>query len=198
MLGWLLPVAFLPVLRPRWVLAVFVAGFPFLVSASPDTHAPWFYYGALVTPLVIGGALAVVGARGDPAMLLRFGAVGSVVALLTISPWAPRAPDPYRVWNVAAPADVGDFAAAVRQVDDHDVVAAGDRLLPHVDHRRVVWPFPAPFEELKPAGLGPRASAAKARQVDVIVAEPSELQGVALPGFHRVGPVLHGVVVLRR
>jgi uncharacterized membrane protein len=196
--AWLLPVGFLAVARPRWLLAVFVAGFPLLVSASPNTHAPWFHYGALVTPLAIGGALTVIGERADSGRPLRIAGAGCALALLTISPWAPRAPDPYRVWNVVAPSHNRDFDRAVQEVGPHDVVAAGDRLLPHVDHRRLVWPFPAPFKEVTPAGLGPRPSRAEVRRVDVIIAEPQELQGVALPGFHRVGPRLRAVVVLRR
>jgi hypothetical protein len=195
--GWLLPVGLLPLARPRWLIAIFVAGFPFLVSASPDTHAPWFYYGALVTPLVVGGALNVVGQSTDWRVPMRIAAVGSLVALATISPWAPRAPDPYRVWRVAS-GDAPEFGRAVRQVRAGEVVAAGDRLLPHLDHRRVVWPFPAPFRELSPAGLGPRASPLEAQRVDVIVAEPDELRGVDLAGFHQVGPPLRGVVVLRQ
>ena len=43
---WLLPVGFLPVLRPRWVLTLVVAGLPVLLSRWGGTHLPWFHYGA--------------------------------------------------------------------------------------------------------------------------------------------------------
>ena len=193
--AWLLPVGFLPLLRPRWLAAIVVAGFPFLVSASPDTHAPWFYYGALVAPLAIGGALVVIARSGR--RMIAVGAIASVVAIATISPWAPRAPVPYRVWNVVRPPR-RSFSAAVHLARATDVVAAGDRLLPHVDHRRRVWPLPVPFRDASPAGLAPRASPADARRVTIVLAEPGELRGLTLPGFHRVDSGVPGVVVLRR
>src|SRR5439155_1567682 len=51
--SWLLPVGFLIVLKPRWLLTVVVAGFPVLFSRWPGTQLPWFHYGAPFVPVVV-------------------------------------------------------------------------------------------------------------------------------------------------
>src|SRR5690606_10672095 len=58
LLLWLLPTGFLPLLRPRWFLALLVGGLPILLSSKVNTSLPWFHHAGTVAPLAIGGALA--------------------------------------------------------------------------------------------------------------------------------------------
>ena len=111
---WLLPVGFLPVLRPRWVLALVVAGLPVLLSQWSGTHLPWFHYGVPFMPLAIGGALAG----------LRSGRVSSTAAgALLAAGHSWRHPDrpaladragSVRLWRVLRPQPVA-FERVVRE-----------------------------------------------------------------------------------
>ena len=122
---WLLPVALLPVLRPRWLLAVVVAGLPILVSRWVGTHLPYFHYGAPMAPIAIGGALHTLATRHElrgrgPALLVG----GAVVALAVMSPLSPRAPDSLRLWRVVRPDPAAATSAAIAVVPADQPVSA--------------------------------------------------------------------------
>ena len=78
-----------PVLRPRWVLALVIAGAPLLLSSWPGIIDPWYHHSAYLVPITIAGALhgwrrlfaggsLVVRSRRPAAALL---AAGLVIAL---------------------------------------------------------------------------------------------------------------------
>lgn len=58
LLLWLVPVGFLPLLRPRWFAALVVGGLPILLSSKVNTSLPWFHHAGTVAPLAIAAALA--------------------------------------------------------------------------------------------------------------------------------------------
>lgn len=165
-----LPVAFLTFARPRWALASVVASLPVLLSQWPGTSLPWFHYWAPMYPLAVAGTLvALAGERRswfpDPRLVL----VGGVAAVALMSPLSPRAPDP--VGTRALLDHRGDRERAAAQVRTDEPVAASNRILAHLMHRREAWLFPAPYAAGEPAELSARPSAAAARRVAVLVLE---------------------------
>jgi len=182
---WLLPVALLPLLRPRWLLAVVVAGLPILVSRWAGTHLPYFHYGAPIAPLAIGGALHALATRRElrgrgPVLLVG----GAVAALAVMSPLSTRAPDSLRLWRVLRPDSAAGTAAAVAAVPAARPVSATPRVLAHLAHRREAWIFPTPFRPLKPAALGPEPSARSADRVRIVVVDWSRCRLAEQLGFH--------------
>jgi len=169
---WMLPVALLPLLRPRWLLAVVVAGLPILVSRWAGTHLPYFHYGAPIAPLAIGGALHVVATHRElqerGVVLLVAGAVG---ALAVMSPLSIRAPDSLRLWRVLRPDPAAGSAAAAAAIPANEPVSAIPRVLAHVAHRPEAWIFPTPFRPLKPPELGPEPSRRRADRVRIVVVD---------------------------
>ena len=104
LLIWLLPVGLLPLVRPRWLIVIVIAGLPILLSRWAGAHLPYFHYGAPIAPIAIGGAL-VASVRCEPirarAPVLLVG--GALSALALMSPFAAGAPDSLRVWRVLRP-----------------------------------------------------------------------------------------------
>jgi uncharacterized membrane protein len=200
LLLWLLPVGFLPVVRPRWVVAIVLSGLPLLVSQYPGTHVAWYHYGVQFMPLAVGGALDVVANAGERAWLLRrVAVVVPLVALAVLSPFSPAAPDGQRVWRFLRPPQEVDVAGAIAMVGRDDVVSASDHLLPQLTHRRQIWPYPTPFAPVEPKGFGPDPSAREAAQVDVVLVERGESSAAARrAGFVAVAGAPEGVEVLRR
>jgi uncharacterized membrane protein len=184
LLFWLLPVALLPLLRPRWLLAVVVAGLPILLSRWAGTHLPYFHYGAPIAPLAVGGALHVLAVRrelGSRGPVLLVG--GAVTALALMSPLSAAAPDSLRLWRVLRPDGAARSAAAVAAVPDDEPVAATPRVLAHLAHRREAWLFPAPFRPLKPAAIGPEPSRRRAERVRTVVVDASRCRLAETLGF---------------
>lgn len=147
---WLLPVFFLTVIRPRWLLVLLVGGSPLLLSSWPGVSQPWFHNGALMAPIAIGGALAAIaGIRRD---LLRpvTGALlaGCAAALLTQSPLAPRAPAAVHIRTVLEPngRNIDDTLALI---PDDASVATVNQLAPPLAHRDEIYVLPCPFPELE-------------------------------------------------
>jgi uncharacterized membrane protein len=203
---WLLPVGFLVVLKPRWLVTIAIAGFPVLFSRWAGTQLPWFHYGAPVVPLVIGGALVALspGSSRSPATsLYRSPALavgGAVVAALMIGPLSPRAPDSVRLTAVIKDAPDADYEAAIAAVRDDDAVSGTNRVLSHLMHRDGAYLFPLPFSDITgtyPGGLETPPNAADAADVDIVIVDPDEADAARAEGFTKVIPV-RGLYVARR
>jgi uncharacterized membrane protein len=200
---WLLPVGLVVVFRPRWLVAIAIAGFPVLFSRWAGTQLPWFHYGAPFVPLVIGGALEALSSPKSEVPIYRSPAVaiaGAVVAALLFGPLAPRAPDSVRLWKVVRADPSFDYASAVATVRDDDAVSATNRALSHLMHRDDAFLFPLPFTTIKgtyPAGLETPPSQRDAQDVDIVILDPKDAAAGRDQGFDKPVPV-HGLYVARR
>ena len=198
---WVLAAGCLVVLRPRWMLALVVAGLPVLVSRWGATDLPWFHYGAPVAPIAIAGTIVAL----DPDLPrwrsfteLRPAALvaGVLIALMLASPLSSGAPDQFRFWDVIRPAPGRDSAAALAFVREGDIVSADNQLVPHLSHRQQIFMFPITFEAPEgflQGGVVPDLSAYPRGVVDVVVAPA----GTSINGYRQVGRV-EGFVILRR
>ncbi|MEY2446907.1 MAG: hypothetical protein QOH79_383 [Acidimicrobiaceae bacterium] len=201
--GWLLPVGLVVVFRPRWLLAIGIAGFPVLFSRWAGTQLPWFHYGAPFVPLVIGGALEALAPRGREVPIHRSPAVavgGAVAAALLFGPLAPRAPDSVRLWSVVREDPTYDYASAVAAVHPHDAVSATNRALSHLMHRDHAYLFPLPFTPISgtyPAGLETPPSRSDAQDVDIVILDPKDEDAARREGFTVVTPA-RSLYVARR
>ena len=172
---WLLPVGLVALFRPRWLLAIAIAGFPVLFSRWAGTQLPWFHYGAPFVPLVIGGALEALSTTKPALPIYRSPAVvvgGAMVAALLFGPLSPRAPDSVRLWSVIRPDASVDYASAIASVRSDDAVSGTNRALSHLMHRDGAYLFPLPFTPIQgtyPAGLETPPSARDAADVDVVI-----------------------------
>jgi uncharacterized membrane protein len=198
---WLLPVGFLPVLRPRWLAALVVGGLPVVLSQWAGTHLPWFHYGAPLAPLAIGGAIAAWGRgplRERQAAALLVAAV--FAAALLIGPLSPRAPDSVRLWSVVRPQPAA-LGAVLDAVPPDTPVAGINRALAHLMHRRNTYLFPLPFHAPRntyPGGLAPPPSSRDASQVGVAVVLENDEEELRMLGFRQITRVRGGIVVGRR
>lgn len=202
LLTWILAAGCLVLLRPRWLLAVVVAGLPVLLSSWGATDLPWYHYGAPVAPIAIAGTLSAIGGRGWGDGLARYrpAVLGAsvVVALAIASPLSARAPDQFQLWTALRPSPGRSEAAAAvsRILRDDDVVSADNQLVPHLAHREGIFMFPLPFapaEGFLQGGADPELVDQQARLVDVVVAPA----GTTIDGYDVVGRV-EGFVILRR
>ena len=192
---WLLPVGFLPVLRPRWLAAIVVAGLPFLVSRWAGTHLPWFHYGAPLVPLVIGGAIAALRTRRVREASLRavLGA-GAVVAAAFTGPLSPRAPTSVQAWQVVRTTDrSAAVAATLESVPAGGAVSALNQPLAHLMQRHRAYLFPLPFvapRDTYPGGLAPGPSTCAAADVGVVIArvqDRARLEELQFSSMQRIG-----------
>jgi uncharacterized membrane protein len=196
---WLLPVGFLPLVKPRWLLALLVAGAPVLLSQWAGVSLPWFHYGAPMVPLAIGGALhALASARtsslfAEPKLLLAAGVASLVVA----SPLSPAAPGSLQLWTVLRPRPDQGYEAAIRRVGPDEAVLADNGPLAHLTHREDAWLWPSPFEPFTPPELGPEVSPERGASIQVVVVQESQRAKAESFGF-TVGEVIDGVYVGRR
>ena len=202
---WLLPVGFLVLWRPRWLVAIALAGFPVLFSRWAGTQLPWFHYGAPFVPLVIGGALDALGDRDadgtwpiyrSPAVALA----GLVAAVVLVSPLSSRAPGSVQLWTVVRADNDADYAAAAALVHDGESVAADNRALSHLMHRDGAYLFPLPFTAIHgtyPGGLETAPSARDAAEVDIVIVKPDDADAARAQGFVQQIPVA-GLYVARR
>jgi len=178
---WLAPVGFLPLRRPRWLLALGVAALPVLLSGWWGTATPWFHYHTPFFPLAVGGALAALGRDGaasprpgSPAAFAalprptRTAAVCAVVAPFLIGPLAPYAPDRVRVWSVIHP-EPHDYAEALAEVRPGEPVAATNHALAQLTHRREAWLLPVPFAPGEVPELDADPSPEAAARVAVVI-----------------------------
>lgn len=201
---WLLAVTFLPLLRPRWFLALIAASLPVLLSQWEGTHLPWHHYGAPYVPVAVGGAMAgFVWLRDHPTPLIserRLRAVpvaGALACLLVASPLAPTAPRPQQVWWTLFPAP-GDRGAAVAAVGD-GAASVAYHLAPHLSQREELYLHPLPFDPLPatlPPELAPRPDADAASGVRFIAVRRGEVDG--LPDGFEIELETERYQVLRR
>jgi uncharacterized membrane protein len=200
---WLLPVGLVVVFRPRWLLAIAIAGFPVLFSRWAGTQLPWFHYGAPFVPLVIGGALEAIASKNGALPIYRSPAVvigGAIVGALLFGPLAPRAPDSVRLWSVVRPDPAFDYGSAVDSVRSDDSVSTTNRALSHLMHRDHAYLFPLPFTPISgtyPAGLETPPSEPDAQDVDVVILESKDEAAARDEGFSTSLPV-RGLYVARR
>lgn len=203
---WIIAGGVVVLFRPRWVLALVVAGLPVLLSRWSGTKSPLFHYGAPMVPLVIGGTLAglaVAAARHDRwsrrAELAWWS--GPVFLLLLLSPVSPLFPDSQRVWTFAFGDDGRDVAGVVALVGEDDAVSAGNGLLPQLSQREHLYLYPLPFgsapTDFFAEGSEPDSSQYGPDAVDVIVAQQGEEDLVPADRFEVVAR-LDGFVVFRR
>jgi uncharacterized membrane protein len=141
-----LPLCFLPLAAPRWLLPVAPPLLLNLAAVQPEHHQLRFHYLATAAPLLAAGAVAglavVRSARRQwlaPLLVL-------LVLVAGYSSWrygpAPWARDP-----VAIPAGPTDQVRreALALVADGAPVSAQYNLVPHLGHRNEVYEFPNPF-----------------------------------------------------
>ena len=136
---------FLPVLRPRWLGAIVVAGLPVMLSRWAGTHLPWFHYGAPLVPLVVGGAIAALATnRVRPQAVRGLLVAGAVIAAAITGPLSPNAPASVQVWQVVRSSDrSAAVAAAVEAVPPGRAVSASNQPLAHLMQRHRGVPLPA-------------------------------------------------------
>jgi uncharacterized membrane protein len=198
---WLLPVGFLPMLRPRWLVALVIAGLPVALSQWEGTHLPWFHYGAPLVPLAVGGAI-VAFANGILSKPVSAGLLLAGVAAATVfqGPLSPDAPDSVRVWRVMRSQPVA-YDAVVASVPAGRPVSAFNQPLAHLMHRRDAYLFPLPFgppQDTYPAGLAPAPSARDAAAVRVVIVPARDVARVRELGFVEITRVRGGIVLARR
>ncbi len=202
---WLVAVGAVAVLRPRWVLALAVAGLPVLLSRWEGTELPWYHYGAPMVPLAIGGTLAgLVVADGRDDRWARRAQVawwgGPVLVLLLASPLSVLAPDANRVWRFAFGDDGRDMAGAVALVGEDDAVSADQNALAQLSQREHAYLFPIPFaraDDFFAEGSDPDLSQYGPDAVDVVVATAGHEDLVPADRFEVVARI-EGFVVFRR
>lgn len=202
---WVVAAGIAIVWRPRWLLAVAVAGLPLLLSRWDGTGLPWYHYGAPVAPLAIGGTLAglaVVATRADRwSQRMRVAWWGGpALVLLLASPVSPAAPESNRVWTVAFRDDGRDMDGALALVGERESVSADQRALPQLSEREHAYLFPIPFAETEDffaEGSHPDLDQYGDDAVDVVIATEG-LEGLVPPDRFEVVARLDGFVVLRR
>ena len=200
---WLLPVLFLPVLRPRWAAALVVGGSPLLLSSWPGISLPWFHNASVIAPVAIGGALAsIAGLRDDSHRRLAVVSLcaGTVVALAMQSPLAPRAPIAVRIPDVLR-TNGARVDETIALVSDDVSVAAPNQFAALLAHRRVVYVLPCPFPSLiddeDDEGIIDICDGRTARP-ELVLAETFRSEGLRALGYDVEPAPTPGIVVGRR
>ncbi|MGV3760781.1 MAG: DUF2079 domain-containing protein [Actinomycetota bacterium] len=190
---WVLAAGVVVVMRPRWLLAVVVAGLPVLLSRWPGTALPWYHYGAPVVPIAVAGtlhALAAADLGGRAILRTRWAtALCPLAALLVASPLSALAPDNVRVSSVLRIAPGTDPQAALDVVPGGAPISADQHLLPHVSHRERAYLFPIPFADAEgffAEGSQPDLEDYSVASVDVVVARIGTEALVPSPPFREI------------
>jgi len=154
----LYPLAFLPFLAPEVLLLALPALLLNLLSARPVMHTLQHQYTATLTPLLLLAALEGAararrwGNRWTP--LLLAGVIGA--GLLNAQDQGPL-PSGRQWLSAGLPgAAAQETQGLLAQIPADASVSASVSLLPHLDHRRLVYAFPNPFQSVA-SGPGPRA-----------------------------------------
>ncbi|MEQ1786698.1 MAG: DUF2079 domain-containing protein [Acidimicrobiales bacterium] len=202
---WVAAAGLIVVRRPRWLLAVAVAGLPVLLSQWEGTGLPWYHYGAPAAPIAVAGTLVALAAVPPMARswerrarLAWWGA--PLVVLLVASPLSPAAPESNRIWTVAFGTDGRDVDGALALVPAGVAVTADQRVLPHLSGREHAYIYPIPFApapDFFPAGSEPDLDAYGDDAVDVVVATEGH-EDLVPAGRFEVVARLDGFVVFRR
>jgi uncharacterized membrane protein len=178
------PLALLPLLKPRWVLAVGFLMLPLLASAGEQFHSPAYHYGGPLLPFLLVAAGAALGrlpepvvSRPAPALLI----VCSVTAFILIGPMATG-----MLTNPAV--DPAGARAALALIHPGDGVAAGSSLGAHLAHRDQLIMYPYPFYALDPQ----IPLSAKAREVDAATAATIDAVIIPAPRSAKAQAILDG------
>jgi uncharacterized membrane protein len=141
-----LPLAFLPLLAPRWLLPVAPPLLLNLAAVQPEHHQLRFHYLATAAPLLAAGAVAGLARVRSARRPLLAAVLVLLVVVAGFTSWrygpAPWARDP-----LALPATAADQARrhALALVPEGAPVSAQYNLVPHLGHRVEVYEFPNPF-----------------------------------------------------
>lgn len=137
---WLLPVGFLPLAKPRWLLALIVAGLPLLLSSQPNTALPWFHHAGTVAPIAIAGALAAIGGHAGKPILRVLLVGGTALSLVVQGPLAPDGPTS-QTWRLVEARDTTGLEEALAQISPDDRVAAEVWIVVEIAQRDAVYPL---------------------------------------------------------
>lgn len=195
LLWWLLPVGFLPLLRPRWVLALVAAGLPLLLSSWPGIVVPWYHHAAFLVPIAVTGALhgwkrlqvGVGAVPGHPRLAGALLVAGLVAGLAVASPLSAAAPPTVRLVTALKPAP-RSVMAAIAAVRPGEGVSAQNGVLGHLGHRRdaYIWPCPFRLPQGSPS-CHHHELYGRASRVDVVVlVGRADLRALAQAGFTRI------------
>jgi uncharacterized membrane protein len=182
--AWLLPLAFLPLLRPRRLLLGSVWAAPILV-ASPLLGPGGLYlyhFGAVLFPFFVWttaeAAIRLPSwfARRGPAIVGAF-TIASFVAL-----------SPFEAWILArGEHPVAIEAQAVRLVRPGDAVTASLGIGAHLAHRVTLLPFPYPFASQQSVPTSPErvrtVSASAAAKIQTIAFDTRDATTATLRRF---------------
>jgi len=202
---WVVAAGVAVVLRPRWLLALAIAGLPILLSRWEGTGLPWYHYGAPMAPLAIGGTLAGLATREglDDRWSRRLRIAwwaGPVLVLVLASPLSLTAPESNRMWRIATGTDGRDVDGATALVGREESVTADQRVLAQLSGREHAYLFPIPFADAPDffaAGASPDLGRYDDDAVDVVIATEGYEDLVPADRFEVVAR-LDGFVVLRR
>jgi uncharacterized membrane protein len=167
--AFLAPLLFLPLLKPKWLLAAGFLILPLLASAGTQFHSPKFHSGAPVLPFLLvaaGAAMGRLGHRVRSSHLNTLLVGGAVVGFLLIGPPATR--------MLTGPApDAAQARAALELVRPDDGVVAGTSTGAHLAQRDQLLMYPYPFYALEPqiplSARARRVDAATAATIDVVI-----------------------------
>jgi uncharacterized membrane protein len=207
LLAWMLPLSFLPLLRPGRLLLGSLWAIPLLV-ASPllgPGGLYLFHFGAVLFPFFV--LAAAEASRRLPAWLQGRGP--TIVGSVSLATFV--ALSPFKTWIADRPAHpISVDSEAVRLVGAEDAVTASLSLGAHLAHRVTLLPFPYPFAPLDSVAtipervtvVSPRAAAAiDTVALDVRDSSPAVVQAFFRSPYVRGFSVIfqrEGVYVLRR
>jgi uncharacterized membrane protein len=167
-----LPLAFLPLLSPRWLLPVAPPLLLNLAAVQPEHHQLRFHYLATAAPLLAAGAVAGLARVRSARRPLLAPALVLLVVVAGFTSWrygpAPWARDP-----VAVPATAADRALrhAVALVPAGAPVSAQYNLVPHLAHRVEIYEFPNPFRAVNWGLAGDQHPPAALERLRFVVVE---------------------------
>lgn len=179
---WLLPVGFLPLVRPRWFAALALAGLPLLLSTYKNTSVPWFHHAGTVAPFALGGALAAIGRYRHHVVPRGLLLCGLTLALFLQGPLIGEGPESQR-WPALRPRPVAGLDEALAQVGPTEAVATEVWIVVEVARRDHVYALVCEDEPLDCGIPGPPGEV-----VDVIVAHRSRTATLERLGW-QVEPV---------
>jgi uncharacterized membrane protein len=141
------PVAFMPLLAPRFLLVGMAPLAANVLSTFYYQYDIHYHYGTLIMPVLMGGT--ILGIAQIRSMAGRRVLVGVVVAssLMTAYLWGPT-PIGRHPAAIADPhANSVPHLAKMQHLIPHDaVLSAFYGYVPHFDHRQEIYMFPNPFK----------------------------------------------------
>jgi uncharacterized membrane protein len=167
-----LPLAFLPLAAPRWLLPVAPPLLLNLAAVQPEHHQLRFHYLATAAPLLAAGAVAGLAAIRAARRPLLAPALVLLVVLAGLTSWR-YGPAPYARDPVAIPAGAADQARrqAVALVPAGAPVSAQYNLVPHLAHRVEIYEFPNPFRAVNWGLAGDQHPQATLERLRFVVVE---------------------------